>query len=546
MSRGMVAFLAGLGGGYLKAQDKRLENERRAKDDAWRDEQRTRQRDEWQKQDKLESDLRDAAADRTVVSGTVTQSAGGNKVLTTDPEQTAAIQKTLADEAELRGEAAPTSRAGQAVAGNMARGNQITDGPVDVAALNSPDARNQRTVDALQKNGQIERAATMQSTLLDQKAKQLGLTRAQYDFADFETNRRLDEIFKSAPSLGDGVVKILTETQIGGLAGKSFSHRLSADEKMVEIIGQGPDGKEAVVAQFENNERGQAEAMKRFMAAPITTRISWINEKYKDELEARKVAAQEKRADAAETTANATAQRLAAGDGNKPPSGYRWTASGALEAIPGGPGDKAQQTQAKPMPATALKMQNDALDMIGISSSIQADLGAIEEQIKTGALDFGPVKNLVNNARNIAGVSTEQSRNFATFKSTLEKLRNDSLRLNKGVQTDGDAQRAWNELFQNINDPGVVQKRLAEIKSINARAVDLRKREVEDIRNNYGQPQYDFSAQTNVPAAVKSSSGTAAAGASGEVPTIADPAEAMKLPSGSLFKDAGGVTRRRP
>lgn len=163
---------------------------------------------------------------------------------------------------------------------------------------------------------------------------------------------------------------------------------------------------------------------------------------------------------------------------------------------------------AKPMPATALKMQNEALDMIGIASSIQADLGTIEQQLKSGALDFGPVKNVVNSARNMAGVSNEQSRNFATFKSTLEKLRNDSLRLNKGVQTDGDAQRAWNELFQNINDPGVVNQRLAEIKKINARAVDLRKREVEDIRNNYNQPQYDFSTQTNVPSAITAPSGS--------------------------------------
>lgn len=160
----------------------------------------------------------------------------------------------------------------------------------------------------------------------------------------------------------------------------------------------------------------------------------------------------------------------------------------------------------KPMPATALKLQNEALDMVGIASSIQADLGKIEQQIEGGKLAFGPVKNVANNLRNMAGASTEESRNFATFKSTLEKLRNDSLRLNKGVQTDGDAQRAWNELFQNINDTQVVKQRLAEIKAINSRAVDLRKREVDDIRNNYNQPAYDFTTQTNVPAAV----GTAA------------------------------------
>lgn len=163
----------------------------------------------------------------------------------------------------------------------------------------------------------------------------------------------------------------------------------------------------------------------------------------------------------------------------------------------------------KPMPATALKMQNEALDVIGIASSIQADLGTIEQQLEKGKLDFGPVKNVANNLKNMAGMSDEKSRNFSTFKSSMEKLRNDSLRLNKGVQTDGDAQRAWNELFQNINDKGLVKQRLAEIKAINARAVDLRKREVEDIRNNYNQQQYDFSGQTNVPSAITPPSGGA-------------------------------------
>lgn len=162
----------------------------------------------------------------------------------------------------------------------------------------------------------------------------------------------------------------------------------------------------------------------------------------------------------------------------------------------------------KPMPATALKMQNEALDVVGSASSTQANLTAMQKQIDSGKLSFGPISNAINQGRNMAGLSNEESRNFSSFKSNLEKLRNDSLRLNKGVQTDGDAQRAWNELFQNINDTKLVSQRLNEIKAINARAVDLRKREVEDVRNNYKQAPYDFGTQTNAPAAVGGNSGT--------------------------------------
>jgi len=156
----------------------------------------------------------------------------------------------------------------------------------------------------------------------------------------------------------------------------------------------------------------------------------------------------------------------------------------------------------KPMPTAALKMQQAELDAIGVASGIQSDLGAIEQQIKGGKLDFGPIDNLIDRGRNMAGMSNEASRNKASFKSSLEKLRNDSLRLNAGVQTDGDAQRAWNELFENINDKGVVVQRLGEIKRLNERAVKQRKMNVDGIRANYGRDPADTSAYENQPAAL--------------------------------------------
>lgn len=152
-----------------------------------------------------------------------------------------------------------------------------------------------------------------------------------------------------------------------------------------------------------------------------------------------------------------------------------------------------KRQQGKPMPSSALKMQQAELDAIGIASGTQADLTALEKQIADGKLNFGPVRNLVNRGLNMAGASNEESRNMASFKSSLEKLRNDSLRLNTGVQTDGDAQRAWNELFENINDLGVVKQRLSEIKRLNERAVKLRKMNIDNIRSNYGKDPADTS-----------------------------------------------------
>ena len=92
----------------------------------------------------------------------------------------------------------------------------------------------------------------------------------------------------------------------------------------------------------------------------------------------------------------------------------------------------------------------------------------------------------------MAGVSTEQSRNLASFEANLEKLRNESLRLNKGVQTEGDSVRAWNELIKNINDPAVVKQRIAEINTINDRAANIRKQNISILRDNYGSEELDF------------------------------------------------------
>lgn len=141
----------------------------------------------------------------------------------------------------------------------------------------------------------------------------------------------------------------------------------------------------------------------------------------------------------------------------------------------------------KPLPVGALKMRVEAQDAADTADGINGRLSAAENRIASGKLSFGPVSNLTGSGLNMAGMSTENSRNFASFKTDLEKMRNDSLRLNRGVQTDGDAQRAWNELFQNINDTKLVKQRLAEIKQINARAKNLRLMEVDTIDRNYGR-----------------------------------------------------------
>lgn len=154
---------------------------------------------------------------------------------------------------------------------------------------------------------------------------------------------------------------------------------------------------------------------------------------------------------------------------------------------------KAQLAQQKPLPSVIVKQQQQIREQIGIASSINADLADFSNKLDKGELNLSLAGNAVNKARNYLGLSNEESTALASFNAALEKMRNDSLRLNSGVQTEGDAQRAWNELFQNINDEELVKERLQQIQSINKRAIDLKINDINAMRSEYNKPEIDAS-----------------------------------------------------
>lgn len=61
-------------------------------------------------------------------------------------------------------------------------------------------------------------------------------------------------------------------------------------------------------------------------------------------------------------------------------------------------------------------------------------------------LELGPLANAYNKSRNFFGKSTPESQRYQELQATVTQIRNESLRLNKGVQTEGDAIRAAEEL----------------------------------------------------------------------------------------------------
>lgn len=175
----------------------------------------------------------------------------------------------------------------------------------------------------------------------------------------------------------------------------------------------------------------------------------------------------------------------------------------ALRPIPGG--DKSPEyvrsiTDAKPKKPVPFGLQNlekEDLEAINTVNTINSQLSDAIGKIDSNKLYLNPTSNLVSRGRNFLGASNEQSANFSSFQSMLEKMRNDSLRLNKGVQTEGDAQRVWNELVSNINDPKVVKQRLQEIIALNNRAEAFRKNLIVQRREDNTLPPIDFNRVLN-------------------------------------------------
>lgn len=184
-----------------------------------------------------------------------------------------------------------------------------------------------------------------------------------------------------------------------------------------------------------------------------------------------------------------------------------------MRKIGDAPGDKNAK-----LPASALKIQQEELEAIGTAGSITADTNALIDQIEKGTLKLGPGQNLISRSKNALGMSDSNSENFAAFKASIEKLRNDSLRLNKGVQTEGDAIRAMDELMANLTDPNVVKRQLRRINEINERAISLRRMNIDVVRNNFGVGSLDSSAYTNQPPATGATGNPASPAASPAAP----------------------------
>ena len=141
----------------------------------------------------------------------------------------------------------------------------------------------------------------------------------------------------------------------------------------------------------------------------------------------------------------------------------------------------------------AQSAEDDDFYAIDTSQGILKDIDRFAGLIDDDKLSFGFGEGIMDSVLQTVGAAGEEEINSAQFNTFLEKLRNDTLRLNKGVQTEGDAQRALNEIIANKNDTKVVRAQLARLRDINERAIEIRKRNINRRRKTQNVDSFDFS-----------------------------------------------------
>ncbi|ANL71932.1 hypothetical protein AMC83_CH01949 [Rhizobium phaseoli] len=152
-----------------------------------------------------------------------------------------------------------------------------------------------------------------------------------------------------------------------------------------------------------------------------------------------------------------------------------------------------ENPQPKPLAPQVAKLQNEALEAIGTLSQTNQNISGIVADIDSGNLHTDLLNRAASSVANATGNSTPQSRSLANYTANLKKMVNDSLLLAKGVQTEGDAQRAADAILAAPYDTAAVRERLIELQQINQRSADLKKVGNDQLRAEYGHEPLDYS-----------------------------------------------------
>lgn len=145
----------------------------------------------------------------------------------------------------------------------------------------------------------------------------------------------------------------------------------------------------------------------------------------------------------------------------------------------------AQKSGVGALPTPALKIVTEAQSKVG-----EADLAITKLNKVLGNVDLanlGPWNNLKSSGRNLAGFSNEQSQAYERVVSGLKDAANAILMAAKGVQTDGDAQRAERIVMASKStDPDVVKNAVNDLIEFSEEIKLRHQNQIGGVYANYG------------------------------------------------------------
>jgi hypothetical protein len=161
------------------------------------------------------------------------------------------------------------------------------------------------------------------------------------------------------------------------------------------------------------------------------------------------------------------------------------------------------------LPTTALKAEEDDFAAIDTIDALQDEIGLIIKDFgykpDTGQFE-GPLQigvgGFIEGALGSVGIGGEGTQETALARQRFDRFRtrliNESLRLNAGVQTEGDAQRAAKELGD-ARTTEAAYAAIADLMRINQRARQMRERAIVGRRERYKFPGVEIPAAPEAP-----------------------------------------------
>lgn len=217
---------------------------------------------------------------------------------------------------------------------------------------------------------------------------------------------------------------------------------------------------------FPEFEAGQAPVMEGSMVAGIRNLPGAV-----DSAAGRVRAVEDAKNASNASYAGVTAEASAAGQG-------RGAAPYAVETIQGPNGpitmSRAELLGMGPVQgvdtstANARETRNEEdMQLAEASEGLARRVQNVQQQIQTGAFNLSPTAIAGYELDLTLGRNNPEAAQYGLFRSNVQEFVNENLRLNKGTQTEGDAQREGQAVLRNLNNPGYVVARMKEMQARN-------------------------------------------------------------------------------